>query len=260
MSKQCLYKIAFLALLGFCSMAYSQTTPVNKVVTENAIYEKSELGFGSSFCVFNVLEHKLTGVQATIFSTYRVSDCNSSEYEKLTAVSIAKQLQTFMKPAEIIKSGTHTLVMSRDLSPLNYPYISIGKFRFRKAGEYSVNYLRYLYQYISDARFREGYIGFEFSPLKVSGDIFYLYDPGLTVYELTSPERKTYTMTTFTDLLNPSLSIENLKDLGSSLVLPQGWAFSSRVLDKPISIQSRTKLQQIEYVVDNFGNFYVQTQ
>jgi len=241
-------------------MTYSQNTSVNKVLTENATNEKSELGFGTSFCMFNVLEHRLTGVLVTIYSTYRVADCNSSEYEKLTAVSIAKQLQTFMKPSEIVKSGTHTLVMSRDLSPLNYPYISIGKFSFRKAGEISVNYLRYLYQYITDVRIRDGYVGLNFYPLKASGDVFYLYDPGLMVYELQSPDHKTYTMTSFTNLIDPTLSIASLKNLGSSLVLPQGWTFSTRFLDKPIRVQSRANLQQIEYVIDNFGNYYVRTQ
>ena len=138
--------------------------------------------------------------------------------------------------------------------------INIGKFKFRKAGEISVGYFRFLYSYITDARFREGYIGLNFNPIAVSGDVFYLYDPGLTVYELTSPERKTYTMTTFTNLINPNLNIENLKDLGSSLLLPKGWTFSSRILDRPIRVQSRMELQQIEHIFDNLGNIYVQTQ
>jgi len=260
MSKNFLYKITFLVFLGFCSIAHSQNTTVNKAANEITISDKSGVGFGASFCVFNVIEHKLTGVQVTVFSTFRVADCNSSEYEKLTAVSIATQLQTFMNPAEIVKSGTHTLVMSKDLSPLNFPYINIGKFSFRKTSEISVNYFRYIYKYITDPNFRKGFIGLNFSPLKASGDVFYLYDPGLTVYELQSPDHKTYTMTTFTDLIDPTLSIEKLKNLEPSLLLPPGWTYSSRVLDKPIRIQNRAKLQETEYVLDNLGNFYVQTQ
>ena len=259
MSKNFLRKITFLAFFGLYSMAYSQNAPVNKATNENTISDKSGAGFGASFCIFNVIEYKLTGVQVTVFSTFRVADCNGSEYEKLTAVSIATQLQTFMKPAEIVKSGTHTLVTSKDLSPLNYPYINIGKFSFRKASEISVNYLRYLYLYIADANFRKGYIGLNFSPLKASGDVFYLYDLGLTVYELQSPEHKTYTMITFTDLIDPTLNIEKLKNLEPSLLLPPGWTYSTRVLDKPIRIQNRSKLQETEYIFDNLGNFYVQT-
>jgi hypothetical protein len=247
-------------LIGFGSAVYCQNLPVSRVVIEKAVDENSVGGFGATFCMFNAVEYKPTGLLVTIYSTYRVADCNSSEYEKLTAVSIARQLQTFMKPSEIVKSGTHTIVMSKDLSPLNYPYISIGKFSFSRAGEISVGYLRILYLHITDARFREGYIGFNFNPLRVSGDIFYLYDPGLTVYELISPDRKTYTMTTFTNLINPDLNIENLKDLGSSLLLPKGWTFSSRILDKPIRVQSRLGSQQIEHIFDNLGNIYVQTQ
>lgn len=258
--KLSLDKIIFFVFLGFSISANSQNTSSSSLAIEKSVSEKSESSFGTSFCMFNVLEYKLTGIKAVIFSTDRVSDCKDFEFEKLTSASISAQLQTFMSPSEILKSGSHTLVASRDLSPLSEPYIEIGKFRFRKTGELFINYLQHFYTYITNPSYRKGAVGLTFTPLKVTANIFLLYDPGIRVYELKSPDGKTFTMATFTNYLNPAMNVEGLKDLGPSLEFPPGWTFSSRVLDKQISVRSRTTFDQTEYVFDNFGNFYIRTQ
>jgi len=260
MLKLSLDKIIFFVFLGFSISANSQNTTSSNLAIEKSVSKKSESSFGTSFCIFNALEYKLTGVKATIFSTDRVSECKDIEFEKLTEASISVQLQTFMRPAEIVKSGSHTLVVSKDLSPISKPYIEIGKFQFRKTGEIFINYLQHLYTYITDSKYRKGYASLTFTPIKVTADVFLLYDPGIRIYELQSNDGKTFTMTTFTNFLNPSLNVDGLKDLGPSLEFPPGWTFSSRILDRQISVRSRTTFNEVEYVLDNFGNFYIRTQ
>jgi hypothetical protein len=260
MLKHSLDKIIFLIFLGFSISANSQNTSSSSLEIEKSVSEKSALGSNSSFCIFNVVEKKLTGIKVSIFSTDRLTGCEESEYQKLTAISISTQLQTFMKPAEIVKSGVHTPVMSKDLSPVNEPYIDIGKLKFRKTGELSVSYFTYFYRYLTDPRYRKGFTGLMFTPLKVSGVTFFIYNPGLRVYQLKSPDGKTFTMTTFSNLINASLTLDGLMNLAPSLELPSGWTFSTQVLDKQISIRSRVSLDEAEYVLDNMGNFYVRTQ
>ena len=260
MLKPSLDKIIFLVFLGFSILANSQNAPSSSLAIEKSVSEKSDLGFEPSFCIFNVIEKKLTGIKLTIFSTDHRADCRDSEYEKLTAVSISAQLQTFMKPAEIVKSGVHTPVMSKDLTPLNEPYIEIGRLKFRKTGELTVSYFAYFYRYLTDPRYRKGFVGLTFTPLKVSGVVYFLYNPGHRVYQLKSPDGRTYTMTTFSNLINSSLTLDGLMNLAPSLELPSGWTFSTQVLDKQISIRSRVSLDEAEYVLDNMGNFYVRTQ
>jgi hypothetical protein len=260
MLKLLLEKIIFLVFLGFSISANSQNTSSSSLEIEKSVSEKSALGSAPSFCIFNVIEKKLTGIKVSIFSTDRLTGCEESEYHKLTAISISTQLQTFMKPAEIVKSGVHTPVMSKDLSPVNEPYIEIGKFRFRKTGELSVSYFTFFYHYLTDPRYRKGFTGLMFTPLKVSGVTFFIYNPGLRVYQLKSPDGKTFTMTTFSNLINASLTLDGLINLAPSLELPSGWTFSTQVLDKQISIRSRVSLDETEFVLDNFGNFYARTQ
>lgn len=258
--KLSLDKIIFLAFLGFSISANSQNTPVSNTAIEKSLTEKSESSSRASFCIFNVLEYKLTGIKVIIFSTDRVSECKGIDFEKLTAASISAQLQTLMKPSYILKSGSHTLVASKDLSPLSEPYIEIGKFRFRKTGELFINYVQHFYTYFTNPSYRKGAAALSFVPIKVTADIFFLYDPGVRVYELKNADGKTFTMTTSTNYFNPALNVEGLKDLGPSLETPPGWTFSSRILDKQISVRTRATFDQTEYVFDNFGNFYIRTQ
>lgn len=258
--KHSLDKIIFLVFLGFSISANSQNTLNSTLAIEKSASEKSASGSASSFCIFNVIEKKLTGIKLSIFSTSRLTGCEESEYQKLTAISISTQLQTFMKPAEIVKSGVHTPVMSKDLSPVNEPYIEIGKFKFRKTGELSIGYLTYFYRYLTDPRYRKGFTGLMFTPLKVTGVTFFIYNPGLRVYQLQSPDGKIFTMSTFSNLINSSLTVDGLINLAPSLELPSGWTYSTQVLDKQISIRSRVSLDETEFVLDNFGNFYVRTQ
>lgn len=258
--KLSLERIVFLVFLGLSISAHSQNTPSRNLAIEKSVSEKSDLGLGPFFCSFNVVEKKLTGIKISIFSTDRGTDCRESEYEKLTAVSISTQLQTFMKPSQIIKAGTHTPVMSADLSPLNVPYIEIGQLKFRKTAELSISYFTFFYRYLTDSRFQNGLIDLIFVPIKVTSVVYFLYNPGVRVYQLKSPDGRTYTMTTFTNLINSSLTLDGLINLAPSLELPPGWTFSTQVLDKQISIRTSVAFDETEYVRDNFGNFYVRTQ
>jgi hypothetical protein len=260
MLKLSLERIVFVVLLGLSISAHSQNTPSSNLAIEKSVSEKSGPGFDPFFCTFNVVEKKLTGVKISIFSTDRRADCKESEYEKLTAVSISTQLQTFMKPSQIIKTGAHTPVMSKDLSPLNEPYIEIGQLKFRKTGELSISYFTFIYRYLTDPRFRNGFIDLSFSPIKVTSVVYFLYNPGVRVYQLKSPDSRTYTMTTFTNLINSSLTLDGLMNLAPSLELPSGWTFSTQVLDKQTSIRTSVSFDETEYVRDNFGNIYVLTQ
>jgi hypothetical protein len=208
-----------------------------------------------------VIEYKLTGVKITTFSTIdREGGCNVTEFSKNTAASIAAQVQTFMKPRLIRKSGVHTLVMSKDLTPAMNPYVEIGANQFRNDSTINIDYLSYFYHYFTESKYRNGFINESFTPLKASAEIFFLYNPGLSVYELQSPAGKIFTMISFTNHINPNLNLDNLKELKDLLNLPSGWSFTSRVLEKELTVTATAPMDKVEYIFDNFGNYYIRTQ
>jgi hypothetical protein len=81
----------------------------------------------------------------------------------------------------------------------------------------------------------------------------FTYLAGNEIYELTSPEGDVYRMQSYSQVVDPSLAIDDLKSLGDRLDLPEGWTFQARVLTE----DSKLMAEEESYVVtDDFKNAY----
>ena len=208
--------------------------------------------------MFAALRPRLTYYEVSIFSSFRYGDCSVEEYDKLSEASISAQLKTLLDPQRVVKLGFHTNVASENLTPRVLPYISVGSSRFDYVATMSVNYIDYIYKFITNERFRLGIARASYTPLGNSAPLHYIYNPGATVYELISPDGKVYIMSSFTNYYNPKLTLANLSDLGNLLNLPPGWKFRSRVLDSQVKIHATAPLYYAEVIYDDFQNFYVE--
>ena len=92
-----------------------------------------------------------------------------------------------------------------------------------------------------------------YSELELKRSTVYTYEAGTTVYELTSPEGSAYVMTSYSQLIDPSLSMGDLEGLDDRLNLPEGWAYQARVLEEdhiPVT-------DGVAYaLIDDLGNAY----
>ena len=73
------------------------------------------------------------------------------------------------------------------------------------------------------------------------------------MYELTSASGDVYIMQSYNRIVDPELSIEDLPGLGSRLTLPEGWTFTSRVLDADYELVSDGMAVVIQ---DDLSNTY----
>ena len=73
------------------------------------------------------------------------------------------------------------------------------------------------------------------------------------VYELTSEEGERYIMQSYSRIIDADLEIESLSSLGERLELPEGWTFSTRVLDEDYYLVSDGKAFVIQ---DDLANTY----
>lgn len=80
------------------------------------------------------------------------------------------------------------------------------------------------------------------------------YDAGQPVWELTDPDGNVYTMQSYSQIVDPDLHYDDLPILGTKLTLPEGWTYSSRVLDAPFG----NVADGTAYVVqDDLANSYM---
>lgn len=85
---------------------------------------------------------------------------------------------------------------------------------------------------------------------------FHYYKDNM-VYELTSPKGEVYRMQSYTQMIDPILTIDQLKNLGDRLMLPEGWSYKARILKQ----NSALVANGIAYVInDELGNSYQKLQ
>ena len=93
----------------------------------------------------------------------------------------------------------------------------------------------------------------QYSPNEITRTTNFIYKAGATVYELTSPSGEVYVMQSYSQIVNPTLSIKDLATLDQQLKVPTGWAYRSRVLDRDLSLLANG----VAYVLqDNLSNSY----
>jgi len=93
----------------------------------------------------------------------------------------------------------------------------------------------------------------QYSPNEITRTTNFIYRAGSAIYELTSPAGEVYVMQSYSQIVNPALSIKDLPSLERQLKMPVGWTYKSRVLDKDLSLVANG----VAYVLqDNLANSY----
>ena len=92
---------------------------------------------------------------------------------------------------------------------------------------------------------------------KILRNTEWLYKAGKPVYLLRDPSGIVWVMQEYTKEIDPTLTIENLDQVGGKLKkLPPGWTFETKVLTKDLSLDTRRTGLWASIVRDELGNTY----
>lgn len=103
---------------------------------------------------------------------------------------------------------------------------------------------------------KAGMTGNFYQAHQIKRDTNWLYKKGKPVYLLRAPEGKTWVLQVYGQQVDPTLSMENMDQLGSKLNLPAGWKFDVKVLDKDLAIEPRRAGGIAHIMRDNLTNTY----
>jgi hypothetical protein len=79
------------------------------------------------------------------------------------------------------------------------------------------------------------------------------WEAGRRVFELLAPDGSNYVMQSYSQILDPDLSIRQLRSLADRLELPQGWKYRSRVLKRDLVLRARGSATIVQ---DDLANTY----
>ena len=93
----------------------------------------------------------------------------------------------------------------------------------------------------------------QYSPNEITRTTNFIYRAGGAIYELTSPAGEVYVMQSYSQIINPTLSMKDLTALDQQLKMPVGWNYKSRVLENDLSLVANGTAYVLQ---DNLANSY----
>lgn len=85
----------------------------------------------------------------------------------------------------------------------------------------------------------------------IDRDTTYVFDAGKPVYEITDADGGVYVMQTYAQIVDETLTIDDLAGLGARLKLPDGWSYGTRVPDAPLTLTAAGKATLIQDELQN---------
>lgn len=93
-----------------------------------------------------------------------------------------------------------------------------------------------------------------FSVNKVSRRTVFVFGAGRPVFELLDPHGQRWVMQSWSQTVDPALSLADLPGLGTRLQLPDGWSYRTSTLTSPLRIDTTTEAAHVTQ--DNLANTY----
>jgi hypothetical protein len=150
-------------------------------------------------------------VQA-VYNTQGLNDCPAAEWNALNPNDLAKSLGA----VKVIMNGPRYWAMDQIIASGDSANGEVKSF-----GDIQM-------QYRAKIEVPAGSAGASTTPYTqniIDRNTEYVYKAGMPVYQLVSPAGEVYTMQTYSQIVDPKLSAEDLPNLGARLKLPSGWQF-----------------------------------
>jgi hypothetical protein len=94
--------------------------------------------------------------------------------------------------------------------------------------------------------------------LTIKRETTWIFEAGRPVYELLTPDGKTYVMQAYAHIVDDSLTGDSLPTLGDRLNLPEGWRYRPRTPDRDLTLRTVAGLAHV--LQDELQNTYMHLQ
>jgi|SoiMethySBSTD1v2_1073268.scaffolds.fasta_scaffold00158_19 hypothetical protein len=189
------------------------------------------------YCEILIVRRTGLKLEADVYNTLGLNDCPQAQWAAIDPAKIKHERHALT----IVMNGPRHFVMDR---------IVIER-RAQPPAEFQglmMNFLAVLHVPWRDLADRTPYVEH-----KVSRSTRFSFDAGEPVYELISPSGDVYVMQSYSEIVDSSLRMADLQNLGSRLKLPAGWTFRTRILSAPLAMIAAGEARSVQ---DDFENTY----
>ena len=187
------------------------------------------------YCEFLVLTGEVPSAKVKVFNTIGLNECPQHKWDSIDAAELAQELGA----KAVIKNGPRNFLMDAATGDPG-PVKSFDGLKMRKVATIAIHS-------------NEELVSQVYAERTITRDNTWTWKEGRRVFELLAPDGSDYVMQSYSQIVDPDLSIGQLKNLGKRLELPQGWEYRSRVLKKDLTLKARGSATIVQ---DDLTNTY----
>ncbi len=192
--------------------------------------------FGKRYGEVLLVNSTESGPEATVYNTFPVNDCPAELWDKLDATTIAVENDA----VAALLNGPRYWLMSgigkRDRENLEHKtFGGLEMIRQATVKLASMNPAPYQLN-------------------RVNRKALFTFDAGRELYELIDPDGRRWVMQTWSQTIDPALSLADLPGLASRLSLPAGWRYEARTPTSALRVD--TTDQDATVTQDDLANSY----
>ena len=238
-------------VVSFLGVAFAQAPTAKSVLhpgphAGNTVYLAN--GRNYAFCEFEVVEGvPPNDVTMQVYNTTGTVPCTAEKFGPINAETLAQQLGVL----KVIKNPPRYWLMD---SLWSYDAGESHVFDGIKATWMaSVKIPPELLEMMG----KGGHPFAPYRPTVVSRHSKYLWKKGSEIYLLRDPDGKPWIMQAYTNLVDTSMTITSLRNLGAKLKLPAGWKYEVKTLDRDFTYDPpKNTGYQVHAVSDDLQNVY----
>jgi len=189
------------------------------------------------YCEFLIVRRTGIKLEADVYNTLGLNDCPQAQWAAIDPAKIKNERHALV----VVVNGPRHFVMDRitierkaqppvDFQGLKMNFLAVLHFPWRALVD------------------RKPY-----SEHKVSRRTHFIFDAGEPVYELVTSSGDVYVMQSYSEIVDPSLRMADLQNLGSRLKLPARWTFRTRVLSNALTVIATGEARIVQ---DDLQNTY----
>lgn len=179
--------------------------------------------FGKRYGEVLLVKTTPSGAEATVYNTFPLNDCPPELWNALDAKAIAEENGAvaallngprYWLMGSIGKRGRDTLER-KSFGGIEMLRQATVKLASMNPAPYQLN--------------------------RVDRKAVFTFDAGREIYELVDPDGRRWVMQTYSQTVDPSLTLSDLPGLAARLSLPDGWTYQARTPDTPLVVDTATE-------------------
>jgi hypothetical protein len=192
--------------------------------------------FGKRYGEVLLVRMSESGPEATVYNSFPLNDCPAEQWNALDAEAIARENGA----VAALLNGPRYWLMSR-----------IGKKAAGPQPTQSFGGIDMIEQATVQLASNNPQ---PYNVNKVDRRAVFTFDAGRPVFELVDPDGQRWVMQTWSQVIDKSLTLDDLAGLASRLDPPQGWRYETRTLTEPLTVDTTNTVAHV--LQDELTNSY----